>query len=195
MEPPGRIQTRSIVWDAGGVAAEAYLERAAQDAFVTGKPAEAHLRGDAEGSVGDGALGGPQAGGGAAKPRFVEAARAGELLAGVFRMDEGRSNLRRTRIGFLGGARVAHERQDGVVEGRGGDFNLSALCGRGVFGQNAAEQLDLLLPQRGLVLIGEISALRGEGAHHGSWARYSSSIQASWERSWRSRQSRRLMPS
>jgi len=133
-EAPGRVEALRVIGNAGGVAAETDLKGAAEDAFVAGKPAETELGGDGEGGVGDGAFRRPEACGGIAEMSDVETAGAKELFAGVFGMDEGRRDVRGARIGFLGGAGVAQERKDGVIEGRGGKFDLAALSGGGVLG-------------------------------------------------------------
>jgi len=98
---------------------------------------------------------------------LMEAAGAGELLARVFGMDERRSELGGAGIRFLGDARVADEGEDGVVEGRGGDFDLAALRGGGVFRQDTAHELELFFAEVDLVLFGKVGALSGERVDDG----------------------------
>ena len=43
-----------------------------------------------------------------------------------------------------------------MIEGRGGNFDLSARGREPVFGEDRGEQLQLLFAQRGFVLLGEI---------------------------------------
>ena len=166
-QAPGRVEQLGIVGNAGGVAAETSLKGAAEHALVAGKPTETEFGGDAQGGVGDGPFRGPQAGRRTCEMTLVEAAGAGELFAGILGMNEGRGEQRGAGIGFLGGAGVAQEGENGVVEGRGGDFNLIALRGGSVFGEDAAEEFELLLAEREFVALGEIGALFGEGGDDG----------------------------
>src|SRR5208282_6735559 len=150
-QAPRGVDAIGVVGNSREVAAETYLESAAEHALVAGEPAETHFGGNGERGVGDGAFRGPESGGGAAEAGLMEAPGAGELLTSVLGMDERRGELGRAGIGFQGRAGVAEERQDGMVERGSGDFDLAALRGPGVFGQHAAEEFELFLSEGGFV--------------------------------------------
>src|SRR5207247_8474919 len=122
--PPG---TRSV-----RLTMEAHLERTAQHPFVRRRPHKA-LRGrEGQRLIRNAALARPKTARPAAEDPFVEGDGLAQLGAGVFGMAETLPRQIHARVRLRRDARVAKERQDGVVEGRSGELDLAAGAGRAV---------------------------------------------------------------
>ena len=90
---------------------------------------------------------------------------APELLRRIVRMPECRAWHTRGRVRVEVDVRVAQQRQNRVIERRGRQFHLPALCGVAILGNDPAKDLELDLAQLGFVGFAEAALLLHEPAH------------------------------
>ncbi len=93
-------------------------------------------------------------------------ARQLELAARVVGIAEARRQ-RYVGVRHCGDVGIAQQRQDGMVVGRGGNFDLAGSSELGVLRQHAADNLALLFAHAALVLQREIAAALNPIAHLG----------------------------
>src|SRR5579863_372616 len=114
------------------LAARGGAERSAENAFVARSPAESLGDRERECRVRHAAFARPQAPRPSPEHPFVKGNRRPQLAAGVLRVTEAMPRQRDARVRFARHIGIADERQDWMIERRGGNLNLAALLRRAV---------------------------------------------------------------
>ncbi len=142
----------------GDLDARIAIEGAAEHSVIAGRPGEARFVGQGERVIRHRAFRRPQAH--RRDSHFFPhvGARAIKLLTGVLRIlkPRGERYAGMRHGGFIG---IAQQRQDGMVEGRGGYFNLTARAELAIHRQNPCQRVLLHARHGGLVGEREVAAL------------------------------------
>ncbi len=155
----GPVERVRILHGVLGVAGEAGLAQAAgQHLLVGGHPLDAGVAHHVDDLLGDRALGRPHPLGRLAEGLAVELHAAVDLLDGVQRIAEaaGQLDVGHSHLGQVG---VEEQRQDGMEEGGGGDFDLAGVLQALVQRDHLGHQPGMFGQHSGLVGLGEVAAL------------------------------------
>ena len=128
---------------------------------------DAEAGGDGQNLVTDRAFAGPHAGGTEAKAALVGIQGAENLILGVAGMAETLVGQREAGDGVAAGVGVTQQRQDGVIVGRGAEFDCAARGSRAVSGQHGLQNLMLLAHHKALVFFAETLAFFHQGRDAG----------------------------
>ena len=158
----GGIQLFRMVEMALAIASECGAERAGQNELVGRHPGEPGGCGQGNHRIRHRALRGPQTNRPPAEQALVKVRRACQLLHRVLRVHEALSRHLRVRVRPQVNIRIAQQWQNGVVERRRRDLDLTAGGRRPVLGDDLVEQLELHLVKQGLVILREAAPLGNE---------------------------------
>ena len=160
-----RVEPLGLFQMTCGITRERRTKRARQNQLVGRHPLEPGGLRERHHGVGDRAFRRPQPLGPPAEDARVVRRRALQLFGRVFRMLE--APRRPSRVGMRAqvDVGVAQERQDRVIERRGGDLDLPAHDAVPVFGDDLVQDLELHVPQHALVVLAEAASLGEQAAH------------------------------
>src|SRR5947209_754360 len=155
----GRFELSAVI------AREEVAGGAAQHAFISGQPAQPGLMRESKDLIGDAAFRRPHALRPHAEDLLMQRNGPRDLLLRVLRMTEALPGQRQSSMGGRTCIGITQQREDRVIERRGGDFDCAALRRRGVSRQHFREQLALFADNELLILKRVTAALVDESAY------------------------------